>query len=41
MGLQSGPRYREILDKVLKARLDNKVTSRDDELALARKELAR
>jgi tRNA nucleotidyltransferase (CCA-adding enzyme) len=41
MGLQPGPRYREILDKVMKAKLDNKVASRDDELARVRKELER
>jgi tRNA nucleotidyltransferase (CCA-adding enzyme) len=41
MGLQPGPRYREILDKVMTAKLDNKVASRDDELARARKELER
>jgi tRNA nucleotidyltransferase (CCA-adding enzyme) len=41
MGLPPGPRYREILDKVLKARLDNEVTTREDELRLAKKEMAR
>ncbi len=39
MGLPPGPRYREILDRVMQARLDNEVESRDDELALARKEM--
>jgi tRNA nucleotidyltransferase (CCA-adding enzyme) len=37
MGVPPGPRYREILDMVMKARLDNEVTSRDEELALVRK----
>ena len=41
MGLPPGPRYREILDKVLKARLDNEVTTRDDELRLVKKEMVR
>jgi tRNA nucleotidyltransferase (CCA-adding enzyme) len=39
LGLQAGPRYKEILDRVLRARLDNEVESRDDELAMARKEM--
>jgi tRNA nucleotidyltransferase (CCA-adding enzyme) len=41
LGLQPGPRYKEILDRVLRARLDNEVESRDDELALARKEMGK
>jgi tRNA nucleotidyltransferase (CCA-adding enzyme) len=39
MGLPPGPRYREILDKVLQARLDELVVSLDDEIALVKKEL--
>ncbi len=39
MGLPPGPEYREILDKVMKARLDNEIMSRDEELALARREI--
>jgi len=34
LGLATGPRYREILDAVLSARLDGRVTSREDEVAL-------
>ncbi len=41
MGLPPGPRYREIFDVVLKARLNGEVSTRADELLLARKELAR
>jgi tRNA nucleotidyltransferase (CCA-adding enzyme) len=39
MGVPPGPMYKEILDRVMKARLDNEVESRDDELGLARKAL--
>lgn len=41
MGLRPGPRYREILDVVLKARLNGEVSTHADELLLARQELAR
>jgi tRNA nucleotidyltransferase (CCA-adding enzyme) len=41
MGVEPGPRYRRILDHLLYARLDRKVLSRDDELALCRRLLAR
>jgi tRNA nucleotidyltransferase (CCA-adding enzyme) len=41
MGLPPGPRYKEILDKVLKARLDGEVTTREEEMRLVRKEAAR
>ncbi len=37
MGLTPGPRYREVLDEVMRARLDNEVAGRDEELALARR----
>jgi len=39
LGVPPGPLYKEILDRVMKARLDNEVESRDDELALVRKAL--
>jgi tRNA nucleotidyltransferase (CCA-adding enzyme) len=39
MGVPPGPMYKEILDRVMKARLDNEVESRDDELNLVRKVL--
>jgi tRNA nucleotidyltransferase (CCA-adding enzyme) len=35
MGVPEGPRYRELLDAVLSARLNNLVQSREDELRLA------
>lgn len=41
MGLPPGPRYREVLDVVLKARLNGEVSTHADELLLARQELAR
>jgi tRNA nucleotidyltransferase (CCA-adding enzyme) len=41
MEVPPGPWYKEILDRVLKARLDNEVVSREDELALARKTFRR
>jgi tRNA nucleotidyltransferase (CCA-adding enzyme) len=37
LGVPAGPRYREVLDKVLDARLNNQVQSRDDELQFVRK----
>ena len=37
MGVPAGPLFREILDTVLDARLNNQVQSREDELRLARK----
>jgi len=40
LGLPSGPLYREILDAVFRARLDETVRTREDELTLA-KELAK
>ncbi len=40
LGLPSGPLYREILDAVFRARLDEKVRTREDELALV-KEMAK
>jgi tRNA nucleotidyltransferase (CCA-adding enzyme) len=36
LGLESGPRYRELLDAVLSARLNGNVFSREDELHLVR-----
>ena len=36
-GLAPGPKYKKILDKVLYAKLDGKVKSRQDEIRLARK----
>jgi tRNA nucleotidyltransferase (CCA-adding enzyme) len=41
MGVPPGRWYKEILDRVMKARLDNEVISREDELALARKTFRR
>lgn len=40
LGLPPGPRYREILDTVLAARLNGGATTREEELVLVRKELA-
>lgn len=37
MGARPGPRYQEILRKVLAARLDGRVATREDELLLAKK----
>jgi tRNA nucleotidyltransferase (CCA-adding enzyme) len=37
LGLAPGPRYRRILDDLLNARLNGRVESREDEIALARK----
>jgi tRNA nucleotidyltransferase (CCA-adding enzyme) len=36
LGLEQGPRYRELLDAVLSARLDGRVVSREDEVELVR-----
>jgi tRNA nucleotidyltransferase (CCA-adding enzyme) len=36
LGLESGPRYRELLDAVLSARLNGSVFSHEDELHLVR-----
>ncbi|VEN73489.1 putative tRNA nucleotidyltransferase (CCA-adding enzyme) [Candidatus Desulfarcum epimagneticum] len=40
-GLPPGPEYREILDRVLDARLDGRVQTRKDEIALIEKEVVR
>ncbi|MFH1398158.1 MAG: hypothetical protein ABIH27_06395 [Candidatus Omnitrophota bacterium] len=37
LGIKSGPRYQEILRKVLNARIENRVNTKDEELVLARK----
>lgn len=37
LGVQPGPMFREILDRVFRARLDNEAITRDDELRIARK----
>jgi tRNA nucleotidyltransferase (CCA-adding enzyme) len=37
LGVPAGPRFREILDQVLDARLNDQVQSRDDELRLVKK----
>jgi tRNA nucleotidyltransferase (CCA-adding enzyme) len=37
IGVPPGPKFREILDRVFKARLDNEALTRDDELRIARK----
>jgi len=37
LGLRPGPRYREILEKVLHAKIDKKLRGRQDELKLARR----
>jgi tRNA nucleotidyltransferase (CCA-adding enzyme) len=39
LGVPVGPRYRELLDTVLKARLNGQVVSREDERALIREKL--
>jgi tRNA nucleotidyltransferase (CCA-adding enzyme) len=39
MGAPAGPRFREILDILLNARLNNLVQSREDELQLARQQI--
>ncbi|MBM3323292.1 CCA tRNA nucleotidyltransferase, partial [candidate division WOR-3 bacterium] len=41
MGVEPGPRYRYILDRLLYARLDGRAQNRDDELSLCRRLLAR
>ncbi|WP_291316271.1 CBS domain-containing protein [Desulfuromonas sp.] len=41
MGLPPGPRYREILDGLLDARLNGKVVTREDEVALVKKRFLR
>ena len=38
-GVPAGPRYRELLDEVLKARLNGQVVSREDELSMVRAKL--
>lgn len=38
LGVQPGPRFREILDAVFRARLDNEAACREDELRIARQE---
>ncbi|RNC70373.1 MAG: CBS domain-containing protein [Desulfuromonadales bacterium] len=40
-GLSPGPRYREILDRVLSARLNGEVATRDDELAIVAREMTK
>jgi tRNA nucleotidyltransferase (CCA-adding enzyme) len=40
MGLKPGPRYGEILNKLVAARLDGLVSTREDELRLVRRLLA-
>ena len=37
LGIKPGPRYREIMDRLLDARLDGRVTSREEELAMCRR----
>ena len=37
MGILPGPRYRELFDELLDAKLDNTVRNRDDEIAFAKK----
>jgi tRNA nucleotidyltransferase (CCA-adding enzyme) len=37
LGLSPGPRYREVLERLLAARLDGEVATREEELALARR----
>jgi tRNA nucleotidyltransferase (CCA-adding enzyme) len=39
LGVPAGPRFREILDMLLNARLNNKVQSREDEMQLAKKQI--
>ena len=41
LGVEQGPRYRELLDLVLSARLNGQVVSREDEIELVRKLQAR
>jgi len=37
MGLESGPGYRRILDRLLRARLDGRIASKEEEMAWARR----
>lgn len=39
MGVAAGPRYRELLDLVLSARLNDVVQTREDELRMVRRKL--
>jgi len=41
LGVPPGPRFREILDRVFRARLDNEAITPDDELRIARKAAAK
>jgi tRNA nucleotidyltransferase (CCA-adding enzyme) len=41
LGVPSGPKYKEILDKVFRDKLDNDGMTREDELRIARKEAQR
>ena len=41
MGLEPGPHFKVLLDRVFRARLDNEALTRDDELRIARKEAKR
>ncbi|WP_305041794.1 CBS domain-containing protein [Geoalkalibacter sp.] len=41
LGVPPGPRYREILQQLLLARIDGKVVSREDEVDLVRRKMAR
>jgi tRNA nucleotidyltransferase (CCA-adding enzyme) len=38
LGVPPGPRFKKILDRVFRARLDNEALTRDDELRIAKKE---
>lgn len=39
LGLPVGPRYREVLDRILTARLNGEAASRDDEICIATREI--
>jgi len=41
MGLEPGPHFKVLLDRVFRARLDNEALTREDELRIARKEAKR
>jgi tRNA nucleotidyltransferase (CCA-adding enzyme) len=41
LGLEPGPRFKVLLDKVFRARLDNEALTREDELRIARREAKR
>jgi len=41
LGVSPGPAFKNILDRVFRARLDDETLTRDDELRIARKEAAR